>query len=144
MKRFTYSRQKGDVSLFIILMMVSIMSIIVTSVSTRSISEVNLSRQTFLGLQALQAANAGLEVWIAEYRDSGVAEVLCEADPIPAGCTNQISPEFFSDGSTTVTYVVTPILNGTAVERVVGVGTAEVGLPGDLQYSITRSFEVEF
>jgi hypothetical protein len=143
-KRFT--KKKGDVSLFVILMMVSIMSIIMTSISNRSIAEINLSRQTFLGLQALQAANAGVEIWLAQFKDTGSNPgTLCEATPLPSGCTTSLGSEFFTDGANlTVSYVVTPITSGSSVQRVVGVGTAEVNAGGNIRYSITRSLEVEF
>lgn len=143
-KRFT--KKPGDVSLFVMLMMVSIMSIIMTSISNRSIAEINLSRQTFLGLQALQAANAGVEIWLARFKDTGSNPgVLCEATPVPSGCTTVLGPEFFTDGgSLNVTYVVTPVTSGPSVQRVIGVGTAEVSVGGNIRYSITRSLEVEF
>ena len=145
MNRRRFSKKQGDVSLFVMLMMVSIMSIIMTSISNRSIAEINLSRQTFLGLQALQAANAGVEIWLAQFKDTGSNPgTLCEVDPVPSGCTTQLGTEFFSDGELSVTYVVSPVTTGPSVQRVVGVGTAEVSVGGSIRYSITRSLEVEF
>ena len=145
MKRIFYSKKSGDVSLFVILMMVSIMSIILTSISNRSISEINLSRQTFLGLQALQAANSGIEIWLAQFKDTGANPgTLCMADPIPSECTQQLATEFFTNDNATVTFVVSPEVSGSTIERLVGVGYAEVNVTGNLKYSITRSLEVEF
>lgn len=146
MNRKPFTKKPGDVSLFVMLMMVSIMSIIMTSISSRSIAEINLSRQTFLGLQALQAANAGVEIWLAQFKDTGANPgTLCEATPVPSGCTTTLGSEFFTDGGNlTVSYVVTPVTSGPSVQRVIGVGTAEVSVSGNIRYSITRSLEVEF
>lgn len=144
-KKNTFHKKKGDVSLLIILMMVSIMSIVLSSIANRSVAEVNLSRQTFLGLQALQAANTGVEIWLTKFKETGSNPgILCEATPTPSGCTTSYGSSFYTDGALRVSYVVAPVATAGVVQSVIGEGTAEIVVSGVVRYSITRSLEVDF
>ncbi len=65
-------KQRGDVAILIVTMMVLIMSFIVITASQKTFRDVRLGRKGVGSQQAVQAANIGVEFWFMELRSGNI------------------------------------------------------------------------
>ncbi len=56
-------KQRGDIAIFMVLMMVGIMNIIIIAASQKTLSDINIGRSGIGSQQAIQVANMGVDVW---------------------------------------------------------------------------------
>jgi len=117
-----YKKLRGDVSIFVTLMIVGVMLILLSTITQKTAKELIRTRKAFNSQQAFQAANSGLERWLFEFRETGVTSNI----PI----TN-----IAIIGNVIISYEVT--YDGT--NRLVSVGVADDGVS-----KIERALEVVF
>jgi hypothetical protein len=107
---------RGDVSMFVTIMVVGVMMILLTTITQKTANELIRNRRAFSSQQAFQAANSGLERWLFEFRETGLTNDIPET-PIAVVNNVVISYRVSYDGTNKLVSIGSANDGTTKIER---------------------------